>query len=114
MWVRIINSQQTEALLAVITRSQRPLRKLELVSVAGFANIDPGIVGRAINRLEEVTIVNVSVAQMTAILSILVNGESRLQKLRVVVGMGPADVRGLELDPDLVRRAKEKIGKFYF
>ena len=91
-----------EALLAAITRSQRPLRKLRVVGSA-LANKDPGTVGWAINRLEEVTIGYISRAQMTAILSILVYGESRLQKLRVS-GM---HVRGL--DPDLVRRAKEKI-----
>ena len=72
-------------------------------------NIDPDTVGSALNRLEEVQ-GYVSGAQLTATLRILVYGESRLQKL-MVEDMDPEDVRGL--DPDLVRRAQEKIGNFY-
>ena len=106
-----ITSEQMEALFAAISYQDRPLRKLE-VNTSLTRDIDPALVGLALNRLDEVRTYGpwISAAQITAIIRNLVQGTSRLKKLMVDV-LDAAAVE--ELDADLVRRAKEKVGKFY-
>ena len=88
----------------------RTLRKLE-VDTWLTCSLDPDILGRAINRLEEVTFVRyrVSKAQLVAILRLLVGGESRLKRHRM--HLDPEVVGGV--DQDLIRRSIEKVGEFF-
>ena len=108
-----ITSKQFEALYSIIAVEDRPVRKLTCLSfyIDPMGYVDPELLSKAFNRLEEFTTVNCgSVEQFTAILRGLVEGDSRLKKLMV-------DDINLEvvqnLDQNLVRRAKEKIGEFY-
>ena len=106
-----ITSQQMEALFVAITEKERPMRKLYLGRCNTMHTIEPEILGIALNKLEEVTSSNTWVKreQITAIIRKLVCAESKLKKLMLEEMDG--EVRGI--DPELVRRARKKIGKFY-
>jgi len=71
--------------------------------------MDPDLLSRPFNRLEEVdTWKWCTVEQMTAILRGLLEGESRLTRLMFM------NVEfSQNLDQDLVRRVKDRIGEFY-
>jgi len=113
---RLVTSELLEAVFVVLAKEDRPLRNV-IVTTWEFPScgIDPALLALAVNRMEEVRIYGLwfSAAQITAILRNLVQGTSRLKKLKVFV-ITDADVEKLieELDADLVRRAKEKVGKF--
>jgi len=104
-----ISTLQTEALFEAITVEDRSLRTLAFQYTEMIYPIDPETVGRALNRLEELTIQDDGFRGQTriyssAIMRNLVEGESRLKILR----LDPMYLRNL--DEDLVRRAREKLG----
>jgi len=107
-----ITNGQFEALFAIIAAEDRPIRKLTCESyyIDPMGDRDPDMLSKAFNRLEEVTIIGCHREdQMTAILRGLVEGESRLKRLM----LKDVDARRIQnLDQNLVRRAKEKIGEF--
>jgi hypothetical protein len=108
-----ITSEQFEALYAIIATQDRPLRKLTCLSyyIDPMGDTDPDLLSKAFNRLEEFTAYNCGNGeQLTAILRGLVEGGSRLKRL-MVEELNPEIVQNL--DQNLVRRAKEKIGEFY-
>ena len=109
-----VGLQHVEALFSAIIAGDTPLTKLK-VSTCSTVRVDPVILGRAVNRLEEVTIYRNSVEtissdQISAIISILVEEETKLKVLRLVE-VRAADIEGV--DQDLIRRAAEKVGEFY-
>ena len=109
-----VGLQHVEALFSAIIAGDTPLTKLK-VSTCSTVRVDPVILGRAVNRLEEVTIYRNSVEtissdQISAIISILVEEETKLKVLRLVE-VRAADIEGV--DQDLIRRAVEKVGEFY-
>ena len=105
-----VDLQHIDALFSAIIDEDRPLRKLELHCWI-IRKLDPDILGRALNRLDEVTIHNaVNNDQMSAIIRILVDGESRLKRLRLLQQFAE-DVE--TVDKDMIRRAKEKVGEFF-
>jgi len=106
-----VTSEQMTALLTAISSEDRPLRSLK-VCTRLTCDIDPALLGLALNRLEEVKTYGpwISAAQITAIISDLVQGKSRLRRLMVDI-LDDAAVE--ELDSDLVQRAKKKVGKFF-
>ena len=114
--VEDITDEQFEALYSIIAAEDRPIRKLTTIEyIDDESAIDPDLLSRAYNRLEEVTTESCwfdwgSDEQVTAILRGLVEGESRLKRLKMNI-FDPKDVQNL--DQNLVRRAKEKIGEFY-
>ena len=96
-----------------IAAEDRPLRKLTclLHYIHPMGDTDPDLLSKAFNRLEEFTAYNCGdKEQLTAILSGLMEGGSRLKSL-MVEELNPKIVQNL--DQNLVRRAKEKIGEFY-
>jgi len=107
-----ITNGQFEALFAIIAAEDRPIRKLTCVSdyISPMGDRDPDMLSKAFNKLEEVAVPDCCHAdQVTAILRDLVEGESRLKKLR----LRRLDARIFQnLDQNLVKRAKEKIGEF--
>ena len=109
-----VGLQHVEALFSAIIAGDTPLTKLK-VSTCSTVRVDPVILGRAVNRLEEVTIYRNSVEtirsdQISAIISILVEEKTKLTVLRLVE-VRAADIEGV--DQDLIRRAAEKVGEFY-
>jgi len=109
-----IGIQHVEALLSAIIVEDKPLIKLK-VSTLSTARIDPDILGRAVNKLEEVTIYklnndSINSDKITAIISRLVEGETKLKVLKLL-DLHTRDIE--EVDQDLIRRAREKIGDFY-
>ena len=109
-----VGLQHVEALFSAIIAGDTPLTKLK-VSTCSTVRVDPVILGRAVNRLEEVTIYRNSVEtissdQISAIISILVEEETKLKVLRLVE-VRAADIEGV--DQDLIRRAVERVGEFY-
>lgn len=103
---------QYEALFAIIAAEDRPIRKLTCVSdyISPMGDKDPDMLSKAFNKLEEVSITGCNCkGQVTAILRGLVEGESRLKRLM----LWDLDARMIpNLDQNLVKRAKEKIGEF--
>jgi len=101
-----------KALKVCIRVKDRPLRKLKLIGMVN--DMDPALLGLAINRLEEAWITGylLNAAQLTAILTNLVQGESSLKKL-MLYGLDAAAVVE-KCDAVLVRRVEEKVGKFYW
>jgi hypothetical protein len=109
-----VGLQHVEALFSAIIAGDTPLTKLK-VSTYSTVRVDPVILGRAVNRLEEVTIYRnsgetISSDQISAIISILVEEETKLKVLRLVE-VRAADIEGV--DQDLIRRAVERVGEFY-
>jgi len=109
-----VGPQHVEALLLAISAEVRPLAKLKL-STSATVSVDPVILGRGVNRLEELTIYRNCVLairsdQISAIISRLVEGETKLKVLRLVE-VHAADME--EVDKYLVRRTTEKVGEFY-
>jgi len=103
--------EQMVALFAAIAEEERPLRKL-LLDSCDVREVLPEVFGVALNRLEDVETVNMSVnkEQITAVLSRVVGRTSKLKKLML------EDLSNMEyssLDRRLVRRAWTKIGEFY-
>jgi len=109
-----ITSKQYEALYTIIATEDRPIRKLKCLSnyIYPIPEMDPKLLSKAFNRLEEVTVLAMpDEEELTAILRGLLKGESRLKKLM----FKDLNSEMVEKYPDqnLVSRAKEKIGEFY-
>jgi len=109
-----VRLQHVQALFSAIIAEDKLLTKLK-VSTCSTVKVDPVILGRALNRLEEVTIYRndaetIRSDQISAIISILVDGETKLKVLRLLE-LRAADIE--EVDQDLIRRAREKVGEFY-
>jgi len=108
-----ITSKQYEALYKIIASEDRPLRKLTCLSwyIDPMGELGPELLSKAINKLEEFTTCNCGyVEQLTAILRGVVDGDSRLKKL-MVEDINPLKVQNL--DQNLIKEVKEKIGEFY-
>jgi hypothetical protein len=109
-----VGLHHVEALFSVIIAEDKSLVKLK-VSTSSTVSVDPVLLGRAVNRLEEVTIYRNCVEtirsdQISAIISRLVDGETKLKVLRLL------EVRAADIevvDQDLIKRAREKVGEFY-
>jgi len=111
-----IPDEQFEALYSMIAVEDRPMRKfttIDYIDDESNHHIDPELLSRACNRLDEVIIVGSSwpdmdIEYVTAILKGLVEEESRLKRLKMNISVILDD-----LDQDLVRRAEERFGIFY-
>ena len=111
-YVGEITIQQLMALFKAIIAEDRPLKKLELTADPK-PSIDADIMGSALNKLEEVTIIyfcDDSREQVSAIIRKMVDGESRLKRL-MLADIDPDIIEGL--NQDLVRRVRKKVGEFY-
>jgi len=106
-----ISNDQIGALFELIIAEKRPLRKL-LLSSCNTRFIVPEVFSSALNSLEEFVTENMgfTIAQVTAVISRIVKGESELRHLMFsdLYYAQPA-----VLDPDLVRKTRQKIGDFY-
>jgi hypothetical protein len=93
------SSEQLTALFSVITVEDKPLREIQLPYLR-IDNVDPDILGRAINRLEVFygESGGIDDEQIYAILRILDEGGSRLKNLTL-----PLPIYG---DVDLISRAR--------
>ena len=102
--------EKMEALLAAIAGGDRAMRKLKVPTVL-TCSIDSDILANAFKRLEEVTIyadqLDINSQDLSAILSTLVEGESRLKRL-MLHDIDAADIEGV--DQGLIKRAVEKVG----
>jgi len=107
-----ITHEQIEAIFTALSKDGRRLRKLK-VSTCRSLDIKPALMGEAVNRLEEFTVVNTSVTvdQLTAIMVKIVEGRSRLTQL-MLSALEYRDFR--ELDFDLVKQVREKMGEFLY
>ena len=102
------------AFLQEIVENERPLAKLAMIG-CHMDNISPDLVGKAFNKLEEVTIGGirygwVSHEQATATLRGVQDDKSKLKKL-MLSEISSSYVRGL--DKGLLRQIAKKIGKFW-
>ena len=108
-----VENEQMNALIAAITSDERRLKMLTLDTCV-IKNLDPDMLGIALNRLEEVTVTShyecLSEVHVNAIIRTLVGGKSKLKKL--MLGELDHEVIGA-LDQELVSMAKGKIGEFY-
>jgi hypothetical protein len=108
----VITHEQMEALFIIaVTEKGGSLRKLDLFSCNTY-DIEPALMGEAVNRLEEFRVANTWVEsdQITAILEYIVEGGSRLNKLKLCdLDYGEFG----EVHPALVKQAEDKFGKFY-
>jgi len=108
-----ITRKQYDALYKIIASEDRPLRKLTCLSwyIDPMGDLSPELLSKAINKLEEFTTCNCgTVEQLTAILRGVVDGDSRLKKLMLKY-LNPLVVQNL--DQNLIKEVKEKIGEFY-
>jgi len=101
-----------ETLFSAITNEERPLKKFEFDASSAY-DIDPDMFGKALNRLEDVTVISfycfLSLEQVNAIIKHFVDGESKLKRLELE---GPCEREFLgQLDMDLVKRASDKLGE---
>jgi len=105
------NPKQLHAFFATIAEEVRPLKKLSLSS-CDIHNLEPVILGKALNRLEEVIIENIWILpeQITAILKDMLKNESKL-KILMMKDLTFESLGGV--GPDLIKQAKAKIGEFY-
>jgi len=98
--------------LKEIVEHELPLVKLKLQTSIG--DIDPDLVGKAFNRLEEVQVEMhryvMIVLQIKATLRGVVMGESKLKRL-MLNNLHILDY--MNLDEELVRQAAQKIGNFF-
>ena len=102
------------ALLQEIVENERPLVKLGL-SCCHMNNIDPDLVGKALNKLEAVTFGScrfgwVSPELATATLRGVLEDGSKLKKL-MLNDISSSYARGL--DEELLRQTAKKIGQFW-
>ena len=107
-----IKHEQMEALFLALTKGERCLRKLDLFS-CNTDDIEPALMGEAVNRLEEFTVMNTLVTcdQISAILGKIVKGESKLTNLM----LGHLEYGEFKnVDPALVRQVRVKFGDFYY
>jgi len=107
-----ISHEQMEALFIALTNEGSRLRKLDLSS-CNTDDIEPALMGEAVNKLEEFEVVNTWVKsdQIWEILLKIVNGESKLNKLML------GDLSYIEfgdVDSALVKMVRDKFGKFYY
>jgi len=108
------SGEQMLALLQEIAENERPLTKLHL-SCCHMNYIDPDLVGKALNKLEEVTFAScvsgwVSQELATAILRGVLEEGSKLKKL-MLKDISTSYAR--ELDEELLRKTYKKIGQFW-
>jgi len=106
-----VTHEQMEALFLTIAEGGRPMRMLELIS-CDTHDIEPGLFGAALNRLEGVTTANtwVRAKQVRAILELAVEDESELKMLM----LGDMMMTEFYVDPQIKRLAKAKFGRFYY
>jgi hypothetical protein len=108
------STDQMLALLQEIVENERPLVKLGL-SCCHMNNIDPDLVGKALNKLEEVTFGScrfgwISHELVTATLRGVLEDGSNLKKL-MLNDISSSYARGL--DEELLRQTAKKIGQFW-
>jgi len=108
------STNQMLALLQEVVENERPLAKLHL-NCCRIINIDPDLVGKALNKLEAVTFASckvgwVSLELVTATLRGVLDDESKLKQL-MLNDISCSFAKGL--DKELMRKAARKIGKFW-
>jgi hypothetical protein len=87
-----VHLHHVEALFSAIIAEDKPLTKLK-VSTCSTGRVDPDILGIAVNSLEEVTIYKntpetIRSYQISAIISRLVEGETKLKVMPLRLGPG--------------------------
>jgi len=107
------SEDQMKALLRGIIDKEGPLSKLEICcNIRDVHNIDPDLVGSALNKVEDVVVVDgLSLELVTAVLKgvVDVEGTSKLKRLWLKMSHN----HGKSLDGELVSQAEQKIGKFF-
>jgi len=106
-----ITHEQMEALFVALSKEGSRLKKLDLSS-CNTDEVEPGLMGEAVNKLEEFEVANTWVKrdQIREILLKIVKGESKLNKLV----LGDLSYREFGIEPALVRKVRDKFGKFYY
>lgn len=106
-------TEQLEALfVALVMDGGSRLKKLDLWS-CNTHGIEPALMGEAVNKLEEFEVADtwVSRDQIKEILLMIANGESRLKN----VELGDLSCcEFMDIDPQLVRKVRAKLGKFFY
>jgi len=107
-------TDQMLALVQEVAENERPLAKLDL-SCCRIINIDPDIIGKALNKLEAVTFAGcrygwVSHELVTATLRGVLGDGSKLKKL-MLNDISSSFAKGL--DRELLEQTLKKIGKFW-
>jgi len=108
------STDQMLALVQEVAENERPLAKLDL-SCCRIINIDPDLVGKALNKLEAVTFAScrygwVSHELVTATLRGVLGDGSKLKKL-MLNDISSSFAKGL--DRELLEQTLKKIGKFW-
>lgn len=108
-----LNCEQFEAFFILMSRKTK-LKELFVSGRSGFTSrVSPEVLAKAIIRLEAVHICRVSYEQLLAILRTVVEGNSRLKRLRLSF-LDPMDIVDVvDVDRDLIGRAREVIGEFF-
>ena len=109
-----LTHEQFEAFFTVMAEETK-LKELFVSGRSGFTSrvVSPDVLGRAVIQLEDVNICGVSCEQLLAILRSVVEGDSRLKRLRLS-SLDPMDIVDVvDVDQDLIRRAREKVGEFF-
>jgi len=107
-----ITHEQMEALFVALTNKDGcRLRKLDLYS-CNTHDIEPALIGEAVNKLEEFEIANTWVKsdQIWEILIQIVNGESKLNKL-MLGDLFFSDFK--DVDSAIVEMVRDKFGNFF-
>jgi len=118
----ILSAEQLELLFSAVAR-KTSLRLLKVSHQPHIKEISPELFAAAVSNVEEVVLEAgprlkyiaeyerpITTKQLTAILRNVVEGESRIKRL-MFKQVDPETVQNLDLD--LVRRVKDKIGEFY-
>ena len=109
-----LTHEQFEAFFTVMAEETK-LKELFVSGRSGFTSrvVSPDVLGRAVIQLEDVNICGVSCEQLLAILRSVVEGDSRLKRLRLS-SLDPMDIVDVvDVAQDLIRRAREKVGEFF-
>jgi len=104
---------QLEALFVALVKDEGSrLKKLDLES-CNTHGIEPALMGEAVNKLEEFEVADtwVSRDQIKEILLMIANGESRLKNLELG---NLSCCEFMDVDPELVRMVRAKLGKFFY
>jgi len=107
-----ITQEQMVALFEGIIEKEDQLKKLSMYNCSS-QDIEPELIGKALSRLEQVSIDDtwVKTEQSRAILVKAVEEQSKLAKFCLDMN-GVCDFA--DLDPALVKQAKDKFGIFYY
>ena len=109
--MRITQEQMVAVFEAIIREEDKSLWKLSMFSCT-IEDIEPGLVGEALNRLEEISTGDTHVTgdQIKAILVRAVGDQSKLKRISLDLY---SDDGFDHCDPGLLKMAEDKFGRFY-